>query len=174
MKLRSAARILVGQLFGTVLIAVISTATAASLQDPLGKPILTVAGKITVTNKDGVAEFDRAMLEALGETSFSTTTPWFKEAVRFEGVPLATLMDAVGATGDRIVSIALNDYSAEIPMEDVRKLGVLLALKRNGEYMTVRDKGPLFIVYPFDSNPDLKAQKYYSRSVWQVARIEVK
>jgi hypothetical protein len=30
------------------------------------------------------------------------------------------------------------------------------------------------LIYPFDSNPDLKAQKYYSRSVWQVARIEVK
>ena len=51
-------------------------------------------------------------------------------------------------------------------------LGV--ALKRNGEYMTVRDKGPLFIIYPFDSDPELKAQKYYSRSVWQVALIEVK
>ncbi len=83
-------------------------------------------------------------------------------------------MEAVGATGDRIVSIALNDYSAEMPMEDARKYGVLLALKRDGEYMTVRDKGPLFIIYPFDSNPDLKAQKYYSRSVWQIARIEVK
>jgi hypothetical protein len=61
-----------------------------------------------------------------------------------------------------------------MPMEDVRKFGVILALKRDGEYMTVRDKGPLFIVYPFDSDPELKVQKYYSRSVWQVARIEVK
>jgi hypothetical protein len=174
MILRSARRILAGPLFGTVVLAVISLAGAASLPGPVGKPILTVAGKITVTNKDGAAEFDRAMLEALGEVSFSTTTPWFTEPVKFEGVPLAKLMDAVGATGDRIVSIALNDYSAEMPMEDARKLGVILALKRNGEYMTVRDKGPLFIVYPFDSNPDLKAQKYYSRSVWQVARIEIK
>ena len=47
-------------------------------------------------------------------------------------------------------------------------------LKRDGEYMTSRDKGPLFIVYPYDSNPDLKNQKFYSRSVWQVAKIEVK
>ena len=45
---------------------------------------------------------------------------------------------------------------------------MILALKRDGEYMTVR-AGPIFIVYPFDSNPDLKVQKYYSRSVWQVA-----
>ena len=45
---------------------------------------------------------------------------------------------------------------------------VLLALKRNGAYMPVRDKGPLFIVYPYDSSPELKHQKYYSRSAWPV------
>ena len=83
-------------------------------------------------------------------------------------------MQSVGATGERLVAIALNDYSSELPIEDFAKYNVVLALKRDGEYMPVRDKGPLFIVYPFDSNPDLKAQKYYSRSVWQVARIEIK
>ena len=40
--------------------------------------------------------------------------------------------------------------------------------------MPVRDKGPLFIIYPFDANPELKSQTYYSRSVWQVAKIVVK
>jgi len=161
-------------LFGVFLLATAGVAGAGPLGEPTEKPILTVSGKISQTNKDASAQFDRAMLEALGVTSFSTTTPWYKEPVKFEGVLLAKLMDAVGASGDRIIAIALNDYSAEVPMEDVRKFGVLLALKRDGEYMTVRDKGPLFIIYPFDSNPDLKAQKYYSRSVWQVARIEVK
>jgi len=167
-------RSMAAPLFGAVALAAANLAGAASLPAPAEKPILTITGKISVTNKDGTAEFDRAMLEALGETAFSTSTPWYKEPVKFEGVPLAKLMDAVGATGDRIVSIALNDYSAEMPVEDARKFGVILALKRDGEYMSVRDKGPLFIVYPFDSNPDLKAQKYYSRSVWQVARIEIK
>ena len=170
----SALRLLAAPVFGSILLFGANAAGAASLPEPTDKPILTVTGKIAVTNKDGAAQFDRKMLEALGDASFSTSTPWYKETVKFEGVPLAKLLDAVGATGERIVSIALNDYSAEMPMEDARNFGVILALKRDGEYMTVRDKGPLFIVYPFDSNPDLKAQKYYSRSVWQVARIEVK
>jgi hypothetical protein len=174
MILRSALRFLAAASFAAVILVGANFAGAASLPEPTDKPILTVTGKIKVTNKDGTAQFDRAMIEALGQTSFSTGTPWYKEPVKFEGVLLAKLMDAVGATGDRIVSVALNDYSAEMPMEDIRKFGVILALKRDGEYMTVRDKGPLFIVYPFDSDPELKVQKYYSRSVWQVARIEVK
>ena len=114
------------------------------------------------------------MLESLGMTSFVTKTPWYKEPSKFEGVPLEKLMSAVGASGDRIVVVALNDYSAELPMEDAKKYNVILALKRDGEYMGVRDKGPLFIVYPFDSDPDLQTLKFYTRSVWQIARIEIK
>jgi hypothetical protein len=151
-----------------------SLAGATPLEQPADKAILTISGKIADTNRDGSAIFDRAMLERLGTTSFVTSTPWYKEPVKFEGVTLDRLMDAVGASGDRLVVIALNDYSAELPLADARKYKVILALKRDGEYLTIRDKGPLFIVYDFDSDPDLRNQKFYARSVWQIARIEVK
>ena len=39
--------------------------------------------------------------------------------------------------------------------------------------MPVRDKGPFFVIYPYDSKPELKSQVYYARSVWQVKRLEV-
>jgi hypothetical protein len=149
-------------------------AQAESLPRPAEAPILTVSGKIDVVNGRGVAQFDRAMLESVGMVSIVTSTPWYDEPVKFEGVPLAKLMDAVGAHGERILAVALNDYSAELPIEDFKKYNVILALKSNGQYMPVRDKGPLFIIYPFDSQPELKAQKFYSRCVWQVARLEVK
>jgi hypothetical protein len=72
-----------------------------------------------------------------------------------------------------VKALALNDYVTQIPMEDFAKFGVILALKRDGEYMPVRDKGPLFIVYPYDSRPELKSQTYYGRSAWQLKRLEV-
>jgi hypothetical protein len=39
--------------------------------------------------------------------------------------------------------------------------------------MAVRDKGPLFIIYPYDSDPQLQNQTYYTRSAWQVAKLIV-
>ncbi len=39
--------------------------------------------------------------------------------------------------------------------------------------MPIRDKGPLWLVYPYDSNPDLNTDKYYSRSVWQIKELNV-
>src|SRR4051812_5321592 len=151
-----------------------SGAAAESLPTPLGKLILSVSGNIAQTNVGAEAHFDRDMLEALGTVSFETTTPWDKERVRFEGVPLGRLLDRLGASGSRLIAVALNDYSAELPIEDIRKHDVLLALKRNGEYMPVRNKGPIFIVYNFDSDPELKSQKFYSRSVWNIAKLEVR
>jgi hypothetical protein len=118
--------------------------------------------------------FDRPMLEALGVQSFITKTPWYKSPTRFEGVLVRTLLHAVGASGGWIAAVALNDYMTEIPVVDFKRYDVLLALKRDGAYMPVRDKGPLFIVYPFDSSAELQAQKFYSRSAWQLAEIIVR
>jgi hypothetical protein len=149
-------------------------AAAEALPTPSGKPILVVSGNIAQANADGEARFDRDMLEALGTVTFETTTPWDRERVRFEGVPLGRLLDRLGASGSRLIVVALNDYSAELPVEDVRRYDVILALRQNGEYMPVQNRGPLFIVYNFDSDPELKSQKFYSRSVWQVAKLEVR
>jgi hypothetical protein len=114
------------------------------------------------------------MLETLGTESFTTTTPWYNGPVTFEGVRMSRLLDRVGAMGTTLTVTALNDYTSDIPIEDFRTYPVILAMKRDGAYMPVRDKGPLFIVYPYDSDPALKHQRYYSRSAWQVARMVVK
>ena len=147
---------------------------AGALPTPAGKVVLTISGKIGAGNGDGKAAFDREMLEACGLSGFTTTTPWYNGPVRFEGVMLDRLMKEVAASGDAITAFALNDYTTDIPIDDFAKYNVILALKRDGEYMPVKDKGPLFIVYPYDSTPELKHQKFYSRSAWQLNRIVVK
>jgi hypothetical protein len=136
------------------------------------KPILTVSGK--VNGEKGAVVFDRSALEQLGTIAIETTTPWHTGKVRFEGVPMSVLMKTVGASGTMVEAYALNDYSTVIPAEDFAKHNVILAIRKDGEYMPVRDKGPLFIVYPYDSDPDLKSQKYYGRSAWQVKELKVK
>lgn len=168
-------RLLSRRRFGGLLAAGLAArpAAAGGLATPQDAPILTISGRISVRNDGNVARFDRPMLEALGTRGFVTSTPWYKGTTRFDGVPMRTLLRAVGASGERIVALALNDYSTEIPAADFEQYDVLLALKRDGEYMPVRDKGPLFIVYPFDNAPELKAQKFYNRSAWQLAQLVV-
>src|SRR5690348_10462644 len=86
-------------------IAVSGLGWAAALDKPSEKSILTISGKISSANKDGTAEYDRPMLEALGTVSFETTTPWFAGTTKFEGVPMAKLMQQVGAAGSKVVVV---------------------------------------------------------------------
>jgi hypothetical protein len=150
------------------------TAAADAPAVPKGKIILTISGKIKNPNHGDAAEFDREGLEALGMVTMQTATPWYSGVMTFEGVPMSKLLAAVGAYGTDVTALALNDYSTTIPIADFTSYNVILALKRNGNYMPVSDKGPLFIVYPFDSAQELQQQKYYSRAAWQVARLVVK
>ena len=174
MRPHGATRSALGGLIGVLTLLVLVGATAEALAPQPDKPILEISGKIKNTHKGGTAFFDRAMLEALGMVSFETTTPWHQGVVKFEGVLMRRLLEHVDAAGERVVAIALNDYSVEIPVSDFARFGTILALKRDGNYMSVRDKGPLFIVYPYDSHPDLNSQLYYGRSAWQVSKLIVK
>ena len=112
-------------------------------------------------------------IQAIGMEKVVTTTPWHTGEVTFEGPPIAKLLDSVEAKGNSVRVVALNDYVVTIPIDDFARHGVILAMKRDGNYMPIRDKGPLFVIYPYDSNPELKQQMYYARSAWQVKRIEV-
>lgn len=83
------------------------------------------------------------------------------------------LMEYVGAKGSVLNVVALNDYTTVIPLSDFQKYNAIPALKVNGEYMRIRDKGPSFIVYPYDSLPELNNQIYYSRSARQVSKMKI-
>ena len=123
-----------------------ASAEAGTLATPTDKPILAISGAISETNSGDTAQFDRAMLERMGLVKIETTTPWYQGPMTFEGVPMYKLMQLAGAKGQRVVVYALNDHTTEIHMEDFAQHHAILALKRNGEDMQVRDKGPLFVI----------------------------
>jgi len=158
---------IVALLFGVV------ASLGAPFQAPEEEPILVISGNIQSTNVGKTAQFDRPMLEALGLVTIETHTPWYQDLVVFEGVRFSDLMAAVGAKGDRVTAKALNDYVTTLPLKDDAGHDPIIALKRDGRYMTVRDKGPLCIIYPFDSDADLQTQTYYARSAWQLFRLVV-
>lgn len=150
-----------------------AAAQTAPLAAPKGRVVLTVGGKIGANNQGQQAVFDMAMLEALPQHRFTTLTPWDEKAVSFSGPRLRDVLAAVRAQGTQIKATALNDYRITIPIEDAQRFDVVVATRKNGEPMPVRDKGPLFIVYPFDSDPTLKDKRYYERSIWQLKAIDV-
>jgi hypothetical protein len=146
---------------------------AGALEPAKGKVVLTISGKIADKNSAAGAQFDMAMLEKLPQQSFTTMTPWDKQPIRFDGPLLRDVLAAAKASGVTIKAAALNDYQSSIPLEDARKFDVILAHKMNGESIPVKTKGPLFIVYPYDSKPELRSTTYYERSAWQLKSLTI-
>ncbi len=148
---------------------------AEPLPPPQGDVLLTVTGQIGRSNTGtGEARFDRAMLEQLGMTEVVTSTPWHPKVMRFEGVLLRVLLSTVQARGRNLLASAHNDYTARLPVQDAERYDVILALRADGHDLTLRDMGPVFIIYPYDSDRTLKADGIYARSVWQLRRLEVR
>lgn len=156
-----------------LLAACLAPAWVAALDKPQGTVVLTISGKLGAANAGPKAVFDMAMLEKLPQHSFTTTTPWHQGPTRFTGPLLRDVLAAAGARGNKLVAVALNDYKTDIPFSDVDRYEVIVARLLNDKPMPVRDKGPLFIVYPFDSKPELKTETFYNRSAWQLHQLQV-
>lgn len=146
---------------------------AAELSKPEGAVILTVSGKIGNTNTNGKVLFDRQMLEQLPQTKIVTDTPWTEGKHVFEGVLLKVLLEQVGASGHKLVAKALNDYNAEIVLESLSDYPILLAIKADGTFMRVRDKGPIWIIYPLSDYAELDTGEHHEDMVWQLNSLEV-
>ena len=155
-------------------LAAISLASLAILGGPaIARDLGTPTGPVllTVTQSGGESwEFDRAMIEALGWRTITTVTPFTEGPQEFSGVPLAALMEATGVTGSVIDAVAINDYAAEIPADHVAAHGVFLALDHNGEAMRVRDKGPVWIIYPSETLSSAE-DRFDRLMVWQLREL---
>jgi len=146
---------------------------AQDLERPRERVVLTVTGQIGATNQGSAAVFDMAMLEALPQHRFATRTPWEQGVVRFSGPLLRDVLALVQVRGQRLHATALNDYRITIPIQDAHDFDLIIATRMNEQPMPVRTRGPLFVIYPFDSDPRLQNARFYERSIWQLRSIEV-
>ena len=146
--------------------SLLSLPALAALPKPTGRVILTVKGSKQ-------ADFDDAMLAAMPQRTLKTQTPWHEGVKTFTGPLLRDVLAAAGAQGKTIRAVALNDYKVDIPFDDARTIDVVMARLLDGKPMPVRDKGPLFIIYPFDDRPELRVPQYFSRCAWQLRTLEI-
>lgn len=157
--------------FAVVTTLAASAAFAENLPAPTGAIVLTLSGEIAKETADGVVSLDLAQLQALPKQQFRTATIWTETPVEFTGVSLRDVLDHAGVSATSIEAVALNDYSVQIPLDSVTDDAPIIAYFMDGKEMSPRDKGPLWIVYPYDSDPQYRSEVVYSRSIWQLDRV---
>lgn len=127
---------------------------------------------LTVTHDGENVEYDLSALQALPQTEFTTENPFIDGARVYSGPLLRDVLELSDLLDQEVITIrALNDYEIAFPVSDAIDFDVIIALKSEGSLMSIRDNGPLWLMYPVSDHSELNEPIYKSRMIWQLVEI---
>jgi hypothetical protein len=106
---------------------------------------------------------------------FTVDDPYLKRPTTYQGVIVQRVLDVAHIAQDATTlhAVALNDYATDVPIKPLGQWPVMLATKRDGQRMPVSDKGPIEIVFPYNSFT-IDPTVYDPMWVWQLRSFEVR
>ena len=137
------------------------------------EPILTVRN--ATAPGDPEIRLTEEELLAMPQVTVRTRTEFTDGVVEFVGPLVRDVVGRVGAgNANTLHAVAINDYTVDIPIEEISQYDVILAMKADGQRLTRRDKGPIWVMYPLDDHAELGDPIYNQRLIWQLAEIELR
>lgn len=136
---------------------------------------LTISGKIGKTTNvaNNTYEMSEREFLALPTSAVTTSTQWTPKS-DFAGPLLSKVLDEADAKGKKLRLVALDDFSVEVDADYLENYGTILATTKDGVRLTIRDFGPIFVMYPRDSfREELDTPAAAAYLVWQLCGIEV-
>ena len=119
-------------------------------------------------------QFSREQLLLLPQKEISTSLPWLDGELVYSGVALQTVLETKDLTmASQVTFVALNDYKIAVPKEDFDDYQPIIAIKQNGQFMSVREKGPYWLIYPLSSTPDIDNTDFHAKMIWQIRDIHL-
>lgn len=148
-------------------------AVALAPQVALSQQVLTVTTKNS-TGEAIVQEYSSDQLLGMSVVEVTTENDFVEQMTTFSGPLLRDLFGPSALSPTDTISVtALNDYSTTIPAKDALDYDVIVAVLMDGKEMSVRDKGPFWIIYPMSDHPELNDPGYNDRLIWQLSKMEL-
>ncbi len=113
-------------------------------------------------------------LRALPQVTLNVDTEWYEGTRAYSGPLARDVVQIIGkGTGTTAHLTAVNDYAIDVPLADFETYDVILALDMDGEPLSVRDKGPIWVMYPINDREELRDPETNGKLIWQLVRLEV-
>lgn len=130
------------------------------------------APALTLVNGSQQLELSVDDLMAMPQTVINTENEFVDGKVVYRGPLVRDVLARVGLDKvDNVRFVAANDYYVDIPMQNFRDYGAILAIEADGERLSRREKGPVWLMYPISDFPELHDPIYSRRLIWQVVEI---
>jgi hypothetical protein len=163
--------------FTFLLFSMLQTSQLIAQSIPLGdrEKVLTIRVYNSAGEPGNLREITLSIkdLEKFPLVSVRTETQWTDGVLHFRGPLMRDLLNDVGAAGDLIQVNGLDGRSVVIPREDIEKYDVIIACQVDGNYFSVRERGPLWIIYPWSNNPEIQSAAYYDRGIYHLSSLNV-
>ncbi|MCT7655111.1 molybdopterin-binding protein [Oceanimonas sp. NS1] len=139
--------------------------------------VLTISGNIELEGRSHERmDYTLSQLQALPQGEITTAHPWSNTPHTYRGLDLRALLDTLFAHAEvkALYLESLNGFSVVVDWQAVAPYQPLLAWRDNGRLMSRRDKGPLWLMLPYDRVPELQQAKFLHYMAWQLRHIKVR
>lgn len=168
----------------------LGVAAWADAPAPAGAAILTVVGNISQVNRppsgkfedrffayhersfEKAFAFDLAMLERLDMHRATIAYAGWPRPVDVEGPLLRDVLAAAGAAAGPVTMVALDGFATELSPGDLAAQEWIVAIKENGRYLGIGQRGPAWVLYSRRDGQAATAEDE-QRWPWAVFLIEV-
>lgn len=154
----------------TLLVQAASAESHVSQQDNV---LLQVAPADGSAAESSPVTFDRARLEALPQHEFTTSTIWTVGDHSFSGPSLHDVLVDAELSGTTVYLVAANGYEVRMAWDELEDTVPIIATRIDGEPFSVREKGPLWVVFPYDLDARYRTEAVYALSIWQLTGVRV-
>ncbi len=159
------------RLIGGVLMLLLSWQALAA--EPV---VLTLYGDMQLDGRQYERiDYSLSELQALPQGKIITAHPWVSEPHQYRGPDLVLLLGQLFGHR-RVTSLyleALNGFSVTVDWSQVAPFSPILAWQDNGRVMSRRNKGPLWLMLPFDRLSEMQQANFRHFMAWQLRVIRV-
>ncbi|WP_116475633.1 molybdopterin-binding protein [Zobellella maritima] len=145
-------------------------------QEAMEPVVLSISGPIIEHGQhlDRV-DYTLRQLQAFPQDNITTSHVWTRQPHTYTGPALQQLLAPLFAhtTIKTLTLGGLNGYSIAVDWSKVVPYDPILAWQDNGQAMSRRNKGPLWLMLPFDQVPVLQQAEFTHLMVWQLRHIKV-
>lgn len=140
---------------------------------PAGLAATGPALQLMAADQSQPLDLSLEQLEAMPQVTIKTENEFSDGLVTYRGPLVRDVLAQAGLDKlETVRFVAANDYYVDIPTRDFSDFDAILAMEANGEKLSRREKGPLWLMYPISDHAALKDPIYLRRLIWQVVRIE--
>lgn len=127
---------------------------------------------ITINDHARITVTDEDLLD-LPQVTIETSTPWDEEVITFSGPTLKALLTRYNITEGELNLYASNRYQIQIPWDYIEDTSPIIANRMNGSPFSRRQRGPLWLIFPFDSDDRYRSYEVSAMSIWQLISMEI-